>query len=247
MEQKSGGRSPDIFLIGTGVGGLQITVEGQRILDRVGKAYALHMSPTLSTYLRRLRVKVVDLSDLFDGPAAESYAAVAQEILDRVATEYPVVVLTPGSPMFLNSISRLLVILGRSQELTVRTVPGISPLDALISYIGLDLARYGLQVFTARHLATTPRRLDPTVPLAVIELAGIDDEESGHAALLKTLAVTYPPDHPATLVTVDGNGGAHATRPLHRFPDFVHAIRTESHLFIDAVRTEPRPRPTEEG
>lgn len=257
---KNGEHRPDLYLIGTGVGGgLQITVEAQRVLDRVGRAYALHLPVPLRRHLRSLRIKTVDLSDRFaePRPLGEAYVEVVDHLLERAVTERPIVVLTPGSPLFLNSISRLVVLQGRRSGLQVQILPGISPLDALISYVGVDVATFGLQVFTGNRLAGSPTRLDPAVPLAVMELAGIDvhsattapgDEPERYARLLKALAGVYPADHPATLVNVTGGNGrrSHATLPLRRFFEFLPSIRQNSHLFIDVVRPHVR-RPSKEA
>ena len=247
---KDGHQPLDIILIGTGVGdGLQFTVESQRVLDKVGRAYALHLPVPLRRHLRSLRIKTVDLSDRFaePRPLGEAYVEVAGFLLERAAIERQVVVLTPGSPLFLNSISRLLVLHGRRSGLQVETFPGISPLDALISYVGVDVATFGLQVFTGNRLASSPTRLDPAVPLAVMELAGVGLETSAadptvepkrYGRLLGALARIYPADHPATLVNVTGGNGrrSHATLPLRRFAEFIPNIRENSHLFIDVIR-----------
>jgi len=257
---KNGEPTPDIYLIGTGVGGgLQFTVEAQRVLDRVGRAYALHLPVPLRRHLRSLRIKTVDLSDRFaeSRPLGEAYVEVADFLLERAATERPIVVLTPGSPLFLNSISRLVVLQGRRSGLQVQTLPGISPLDALISYVGVDVATFGLQVFTGDRLAKSPPRLEPTVPLAVMELAGVGVQAPGadpaaeperYVRLLKTLARVYPANHPATLVNVTGGNGHrnHATLPLRRFFEFLPNIRENSHLFIDVIRPQQQ-RPSKEA
>ena len=257
---KNGERHPDIILIGTGVGGgLQFTVEAQRMLDKVGKAYALHLPTPLGRHLRSLRIKTIDLSDRFaePRPLGEAYVEVAGFLLERAAVERPIVVLTPGSPLFLNSISRLLVLEGQRSGLNVQTLPGISPLDALISYVGVDVATFGLQVFTGNRLAASPPRLDPTVPLAVMELAGVGVRTSAadptaeperYGRLLGALAKVYPPDHPATLVNVTGGNGqrSHATLPLRRFFEFLPNIRENSHLFIDLIRPQQQ-QPSKEA
>jgi len=249
---KNGEPKPDIYLIGTGVGsGLQLTVEAQRVLDKVGRAYALHIPSPLRRYLRSLRIKTVDLSDRFaePRPLQDAYIEVADFLIQRATAEHPIVVLTPGSPLFLNSISRLLVLHGKKSGLNVHTLPGVSPLDALISYVGVDVAGFGLQVFTGHRLATSPARLDPSVPLAVMEIAGVGvsgtgtepgDEPKRYARLLGALAETYPADHPATLVNVTGGNGrrSHATLPLLRFAEFLPNIRENSHLFIDAIKQQ---------
>ena len=246
---KTATKRPDIVLIGVGVGGgLQFTIESQRLLDKVGRAYALHLPTPLARHLRSLRIKTIDLSNRVadQRPMRDAYVDVAGFLLERAAVERPVVVLTPGSPLFLNTISRLLVLQGRRAGLEVQTLPGISPLDALISYVGVDVAAFGLQVFTGERLGSRPGRVDPTVPLAGMELAGvgvrhygadIDDEPRRYGHLFGALARVYAPTHPATMVNVnDGPGGrSHATLPLRRFGEFVHNICENSHLFIDAT------------
>ncbi len=92
-------RQPDIILVGTGVGdGLQLTVEAQRVLDTVGKAYALHLPAAVRRHLRSLRIKTVDLSERFaePRPLGEAYVEVADYLMERAAAERPIVVLTPG-------------------------------------------------------------------------------------------------------------------------------------------------------
>jgi precorrin-2 methylase len=256
----NGEHQPDIVLVGTGVGsGLQLTVEAQRILDKVGKAYALHLPAPLGRHLRSLRIKTIDLSDRFveSRPLRDAYVEVVDYLLERASAERPIVLLTPGSPLFLNSISRLLVLQGRRSGLNIQTLPGVSPLDALISYVGVDVATFGLQVFTANRLATSPTRLDPTVPLAVMELAGVgvqtsDDDPTArperYGRLLATLANVYPATQPATLVNVTAGNGRrnHATVPLRDIYEFVPHIRENSHLFIDVMRT-PQQQPSKEA
>jgi hypothetical protein len=151
--------------------------------------------------------------------------------------------------LFLNSISRSLVLQGRRSGLKVKTHLGVSPLEALIAYVGLDVAGYGLQVYTATKLATGTVRPVPSTPLAVMEVAAVGAETAGmdpiadpqrFRPLLRALARTYPPDHRATMVNVtdDTSRRSHATLPLRRFPEFIPGVRENSHLFIDAVRTE---------
>ena len=83
---------------------------------------------------------------------SEVYAEVIELILARTAEERPVVLMTPGNPLFMNVISRALVMQAKERGLSIRVYPGISPLDTLINYLGLDVGTFGLQVFDARRL-----------------------------------------------------------------------------------------------
>lgn len=249
---RSAGRParPDIVIVGAGThDAVHLTVDSQRILDRVGKAYAVHLPPRLARHLRSLGVKVVDLSDRFRAPRpfSEVYVEIVTFLLQRAERERPIVVLVPGTPMLLDSLSRLLVVEGRQRSLQVEVHPGVSPLDVLVAYAGLDVAGFGLQVFSASMLAGRRPRLHPGVPLLVLELAGLgarttSDTESPHPArfrgLVAHLARFYPATHPVTLINTTAVPGAraHATLPLSRFGELIPHVRATSNLFVDARR-----------
>jgi len=254
-------REPDIILLGQGVGDtLQLTIESQRVLSRVGKVYALYLPPNLEKLLKSMRVEYVDLGARFTQgrPLSEVYLDVIESVLESTTKERPVVLLTPGNPLFLNVISRVLVMQAKERGLSVRVYPGVSQLDSLINYLGLDVGSFGLQVFDARRLVARKHRINPSVPLLVLQLAGVAADEAGtlaqrdpadYAPLAKHLTRFYPTGQPVTVLHVnDGEGrAAHSTSPLSGFADLVPSIRIASHLFIDAVRQSPSAQPAKEG
>jgi precorrin-6B methylase 1 len=247
--------APNLILMGHGVGDtLQLTVEAQQILARVGKAYVLYLPPSLRRYLKSLRVKCVDLSGRFDENRAFSdvYLDIAELILRRTAEERPVVVLTQGNPLFLNSLNRFLIMQARQRKLSVKVYPSVSPLDVVVCELGLDIATFGLQLFDANRLVSRTQRVNPSVPLLVLQLGGFALEEAGsldgpdptaYQPFVAYLARFYPPEHPVTLINIGIRQTARATVPLSRVAELVPHVGATSYLFLDAVRQKQAAQP----
>lgn len=244
---------PAVVVLGYGShDALHLTVEAQRILERTGRACALGIPPLLARHLKSLRVKVEDLTVRFGGDRAyaDFYLDAADYVLERAQVEQPVVLLTPGNPLFLNSVTRFLVLEGRRRDMRIDIHPGVSPLDVLVSYLGVDVAQRGLQVFTADQLLTQGHLVNSRVPLFLMELAGLGASRLGQAGvnpnrfrrLMGHLAGFYPPQHPTTLVNLTSVPGrrSHATVPLARLDEFLAHLTTDSCLFVDALVTEQR-------
>ena len=253
-------REPDIVVVGYGVRDtLQLTVETQRVLTRVGKAYALNLPPKLARHLKSLRVQCVDLAERFSHGRrfSEIYLDIVDLILQRTAEERPVVFITPGNPLFLNTITRFLVQQARERDLAIVTYPGVSQLDDVLSYLGLDVTTFGLQLFDAQRLVARQCSINPGVPVLVLQLAGFAAGETltaeppaaeEYAPLAAYLSRFYAADQPVTLVNAssDGGGPTHFTRPLGRVSELVPHVRAESSLFIDrAAKTDADARQTE--
>ena len=243
---------PDLILLGYGVDDtLQLTVQTQRLLAQIGKVYSVSLPPALARFLKSQRIEIEDLTDRFapGRPFSECYLDVADHLIRRTVEEQPVCFLSPGNPMFLNSLNRFLFMQAQQRGLEVQVLPGVSLIDAMISDLGLDVGTFGLQVFDARRLVTRRQVLNPAVPLVLVQLAGFSAEavpeleapppEGGYDDLAAYLAQFYPAEHFVTLINREpGQGAARATLPLARFGELVTNVRTSSSLFIDAVRQQ---------
>lgn len=240
--------TPHLILVGHGVGdSLQLSVEGQRVLARYGRAYALGLPPNLAVFLKSQRVTVDDLSGRF-APGrdyADVYLDVANFLIERTARERPVVFLAPGHPTLFNAIGRYLAMEGRRLELIVQTVPGISPVEVIAGAIGLDISTFGLQVFDATRLVARRIPVSSHVPALIMNLdafgrGSVPAPESAPGdlrPLVSYLEGCYPAAHPATVVTV-GAGVAVASAPLSRLAEAAGKLQPNSHLFLDLVRQQ---------
>ena len=247
-------RKPALVLIGYGVGDtLQITVESQRALAQASTAYAVSLPPNLERYLKSLRVKCVDLAARFaeQRPFAETYLEIADLILQQAQADPSVVLLSPGNPLLSNALNRFLLLKARERELAVQVLAAVSPIDAVVCQTGLDVGTFGLQVFDARRVVAREQRINPEVPLLLLQLAGVAATEPGaplpsdvdaYAPLGDYLTRFYPPDHTVTHLTYGASGGRVASVPLNRFSELVPDIGAGSTLFVDLVRQQ---RPAE--
>ena len=238
------GQEPHLILLGYGVNDtLQLTLESQRVLNRVGKVYVLHAPPNLKRYLKGLRVTCVDLSDrLQDRPPAETYLDVVDLLLKRTSEERPVVLLSPGNPHFLNVATRFLVQQARQRDLTVAVYPAVSQFDALVSYLGLDVSGFGLQMFDAQRLVERGQAPNPDVPLLVMQVSafGLNGGPQNGATfrpLANYLRRYYPEEQPLTLVNIGlQNRGSNITVTLRDFDSLLPYLRSGSSVFIDRVQ-----------
>ncbi|HEY7467815.1 MAG TPA: SAM-dependent methyltransferase [Dehalococcoidia bacterium] len=245
-------QQPDLILLGYGVDdALQLTVQTQRILSQAGKVYAVSLPPGLARFLKSQRVQVEDLTDRFrpGRPFADCYLDVADHLFRRAAVEQPVCFLSPGNPLFLNSLNRFIVMQAGQRGLSVQTYPGVSQVDAIISDIGLDVATFGLQLFDARRLVARRQAINPAVPLVILQLAGFSADSVGaelpdYAPLGEYLAGFYPAGHLVTLLNREpGSPPARATLPLSRLNELVQHVGPSSSLFMDGLRQPQAPPP----
>jgi len=244
----------DLVLLGYGVDdSLQISVNAQRLLAATGRAYTLGVPANLARLLASQRVETVDLSDRFTlGRRFEdAYLDVAEFLLRRTTEERPVIFLTYGSPLFLNSLGRFLFVQARQRNLTVDVRPAISQFDQIVSDLGIDVGAGGLQLFDARRLLRKRQQLNPAVPLLLLQLAGVqatavpDDglppEPGDYAEIAEYLKQAYGAEQLVTLLNLDAGSRAasRTTLPLARFAELVPQIVSTSHLFVEAARPAP--------
>ncbi|MCL4240060.1 MAG: hypothetical protein KJ048_01805 [Dehalococcoidia bacterium] len=241
---------PALVVMGYGVSDtLQLTVESQRLLPRFKSVYTLAAPPNLRRYLQAQNIRHTDLSVHFDQdrPHADAYLDVIDVILKSVAEDPPVGLLTQGNPLFMNSITRTLLIAAQRTGFVARALPAVSPLDAAISELGIDVATFGLQVFDASRLVSRDQTPNTAVPLLVLQLAGLGCQTTGSVQsplpdrlvpLQAHLLRFYSGEQPVTLLN-PGNGHrptARATTSLANLSSVAEHVVPESQLFIDAVR-----------
>ena len=64
---------------------------------------------------------------------ADAYLDIANFLLERTASELPVILLTPGNPLATNAIGRFLAMEAPRLGLTVQVVPALSQIDVILS------------------------------------------------------------------------------------------------------------------
>jgi uncharacterized protein YabN with tetrapyrrole methylase and pyrophosphatase domain len=169
---------------------------------------------------------------------ADALLAAADLILKQTEVERPVLVLVPGNPLFLNSLSRFLVAEGRARDLKIQRLAGVSQLDVIVNELGIDIAARGLQLFEAGQIAKGASQPNPQIP-AILFRAGdlLADDTTGVSSLQAVLAAVYTGDHPVTLFNIDpkSDGTSFATAPVADLADFTAHVHAGSSLYIGPI------------
>jgi hypothetical protein len=211
---------------------------------RAGRVLALAPPPRLTQLLDRQGVTVTDLAHLLEGKDfAAGYAAIAETVLATAAQHPPAVFLSQGSPLLLNGVTRYLVAEAKKRDLTLKVYPAVSPIDAIVADLGIDVGGSGLQTIAARTFAAKPARVTSAMPLLLLQVAGVPgaaESAEAYGPLAQALGAVYSAEQPVTLLNMPGDGHiSRATVTVERFGELVPHIDTSSSLFIDAVK---RPR-----
>ena len=230
---------PALVLAGFGSSSpLQVTLEAHQMAVHLGHVLALGLPERLRSLLTRQGVEVTALDHvLAEKPFAEGYAAIGQAVLARARKDPPAMFISQGSPLFVNAITRYLAAEAAQLKLTVRILPGVSPIDAIVAELGIDVGRAGLQTITAGGVVARPAAINPRVPLVLLELAGLaaaGQSAEAYGPLVDVLRKVYPANQPITLVNMNGSGSiARLTVVLEKFGELLPKIDLSSALFID--------------
>jgi hypothetical protein len=244
-------RVPDIIIAGLGVHDrAQLSVEVQRTLSQYGRAFALGVGPNVRNLLRSLKIEVTELDNRFavGRHFADVYADVIGTVLQRAAIEKPAILLTPGNPMFMNTVARTLVMEGRRLQLNVQVLPGISLFDTLVSEIGIDAGMRGLQVFDSHWLVANQLPMSSKVPALLLNLQGFGLEDvpgaetqRSYDPLIAHLQRFYRAEHSVTLIRTGPTGGLGFERaPLGDLATKADQLPSVTCLFLDAELAEQR-------
>lgn len=234
---------PALIIAGFGsVAALQLTLETQQLAVRAGKVIAIGLPPRIASLLKRQGVGLTELDDAFEAvDSAVAYARVAETVLATAAQDPPVLFLSQGSPLLLNSITRYLAVEARARNLSVLILPGVSPVDAVVADLGIDVGGSGLQIIAARGFIDRPDLINPGMPLLLLEAGASlsSGDGSGREALPASLRRRYPETQPITALKPSANGLTRKTARLSRFHELEAALEPSASLFVDVARGRP--------
>lgn len=233
-------RVDDIVLIGCGAGGpLQLSTEAHRLLERYGFAFSVGVSAQVTHHLGATAVEIERLDELITDheDPADGLLAAADLIFKQVEIERPVLVLVPGNPLFLNSLSRFIVAEGQRRDIHVRRIAGVSLIDVAINELGIDVSARGIQVFDVDGIVERGNQPALGVPTLLVGFTPSDGEER-LGRLRVRLAARVPPEHQVTLVNVGHDGATtRASAPFARFEEFAQHLHGGSCVFLGPVGT----------
>ena len=219
-----------ITLIGLGPGDPSLlTRQAWDLLDRAEEVYlrtARH--PTVTDLPSHLTLHSFDdLYETLDDFGAV-YDAIAERVVELGKRPQGVLYAVPGHPMVGEASVQRVLVLARQEGVDVRLIEGLSFVEPVLSFLGLD-ALSGLQLVDATDLAICHHPpLDPDRPALVGQVYG-----SRLASEVKlTLMNAYPDDHLVTLVHAASTGqGRVETVPLYEL-DRGHGVDHLTSLYV---------------
>jgi precorrin-6B methylase 1 len=246
---------PDVTIIGAGLcEELQLTREAEAALGRARLIFTSRYSLSIGAAVRRLNAGA-EIRDLEHGEYAigtfrpEMYERLAARVVDAAAACPAVVVLQPGSAMVVDTVSQLVLDRAMRLGLSVRVVPGISCVEAVLSELGYD-AGNGVQIVLAQRLVLLRKKLDPELAALIIQpgyydtryWAGIaQSSPSRFDELHDHLARSYAPDTEMALVLAPIFSTTAAHVLWFRLQDFkrLHRQISPFHTLFVPARAQP--------
>lgn len=172
-----------------------LTAQTAGILRRCRRIYTNLPSEALGNLPRALREKCNSLWPLYKEGRLRSlnYRDVAGAVLEGAERARPVAWMTPGHPMFFDSVSQALRAGGRDRGWRVSIVPGISCVDTILADMGYDPAS-GLMIAEATSVVKKNRPLLPVMATLLLQPSAFGSERA-HYSRRQTPDLTPLRDH----------------------------------------------------
>jgi hypothetical protein len=170
----------DLYILGAGVCFPdQLTLETIEALQVCRAVLTNLKDPQLAALPEDLRVKCTSLWPLYmEGRVRrENYRDVFQTVVDAVESERPVGWLTPGHPVFFDSVSNALIREGHARKWQVRVFAAVSSIDTILAEVEFDPGM-GLCVYEATALVMEQLPIVPTVGLLLLQLSVFMNERA---------------------------------------------------------------------
>lgn len=243
-------RSPDIFVIGTGIVAVrQLTHEVERALAGVNEILFLDHGLGVKEHFETICSVVTDLyptSYREDEQRVRAYDRMTAAVLTAALDHPPVAFAVYGHPKIYVyptiQISEAAKLLG----LRVEVLPGISSLDTILIDLGLDPGIDGLQMYEATDLLLRDRPLQPDVPCLLWQIGPIESSlysrrRSSPDRFLRLqlhLLRFYPEAHEVTAVQSSGHPlvGPEVTKcAIRDLPEVLPHVSPVATLYVPAL------------
>lgn len=253
VESPAIGQPSDVYIVGLGmVAHRQFTFEVDAALQRCRTIFLLHGDSLVRDHVAaRYRAEVSDLGELYrpGRDRAAIYREMTNRVLAAAETAAPVAFASYGHPLVYVAASRQIWDEAIARGLTVRVMPGISALDALLIDLKLDPAVEGLQMYEATDLLLRERPLQLDVPLLIWQIGALerltydeDQTERQFVRFTQYLLRFYPPTHHAIVARTATLPIAKPRRvetELERLPSLFPLIGSADTLYVPPVSHRP--------
>jgi uncharacterized protein YabN with tetrapyrrole methylase and pyrophosphatase domain len=203
-----GGRG-SLTVVGTGIQlGTQLTAEARACLAAADEVLYLVADPSVMSLLERLNPSARSLHTHYEPGASrmDAYAAITEEILERVRAGVSVCAAFYGHPGVFVRPSHAAIARARAEGYPARMLPAVSAEDCLFADLGVDPGRTGTQSYEATDFLLRKRKVDASAALilwqvgVVGNLAYAPEGDTSHVGLLvERLRSEYPARHGTVL------------------------------------------------
>ncbi len=194
-----------LLVVGTGIQAPnQLTVEACAAIEAADKVFYGVADPITRHQLKQLSPQAESLSDLYgvDKSRSMTYRDMVEKVLSAVRAGFKVCFVLYGHPGVFVNPSHAAIQQARREGFDAKMLPAISAEDCLIADLGVDPGLQGCQSFDAWDFLLRRRRIDPTVPLLLWQVAGIGEKNyptscnrANLALLAEYLQQFYPSTH----------------------------------------------------
>lgn len=177
-------------------------------IEKADKVLALTGNPVATSWLTELNAATESLDACYKQGKQRLaiYRAMVDRIMACVRGGLDVCVVSYGHPGYLVYATRESIRQAKAEGYRTEMQPGISSVDCLFADLGVDPGEAGCQTFEATQFLLYKRRIDPTCPLVLLQIAVAGElackKRYGRAGLRTLIAVLckqYGPKHEAIL------------------------------------------------
>lgn len=205
LSERSARSAGSLTVVGTGIQlAVHATPQIRSALEAADEVLYLVTDPLTTMWIERLNPEARSLAHLYEPgkKRSETYAAMVEEILDRVRGGREVCVAFYGHPGVFVDPGHEAVRRARLEGFPARMLPGISAEDCLFADLGIDPADAGCQSYEATALLVYGYAVEPAALLVLWQVGFLGELTTPTSAprpplalLVEYLERFYPKDH----------------------------------------------------
>ena len=198
-------REGSLTVVGIGIEvPAHVTAETKALLERADEVLYLVADPLTASWLTSVNPRSRALHAHYrpGRVRSETYAAIVDEILERVRRGGDVCVALYGHPGVYAGLSHEAIRRADGEGFPARMLPAVSAEDCLFADLGVDPGIAGCQSYDATDLLIRKRELDPSAALILWQVAVVgrvdyvpEGDLSRLPLLVEYLERYYPSDH----------------------------------------------------
>lgn len=168
-EETTGGA---IHIFGLGVRLVtQITLESNYLLRQMEHVFHGETDPRVGEYIASAGCAETNFRHLYEEgkPREQAYQDICDLIVEAARAGTKCAYLTPGNPVFLNTVVFKLRAATARHAIPFFVYPGVSSIDTLVTDLFVPVESTGLQCYEATHFVRTRPAIDRRVPLLLFQ------------------------------------------------------------------------------